>query len=77
MSSAASNIDAYWMPFTANRDFKANRVSSRAHPATTTPRLTARNCTICFPASGLQVLGIAIEKSWRRYKSKSQNSTTA
>lgn len=23
MSSAASNIDAYWMPFTANRDFKA------------------------------------------------------
>jgi beta-alanine--pyruvate transaminase len=24
MSSTASNLDAYWMPFTANRDFKAN-----------------------------------------------------
>lgn len=24
MSSAASSIEAYWMPFTANRDFKAN-----------------------------------------------------
>jgi beta-alanine--pyruvate transaminase len=24
MSPAASNLDAYWMPFTANRDFKAN-----------------------------------------------------
>lgn len=31
MSVAASNIDAYWMPFTANRDFKANpRVISGA-----------------------------------------------
>jgi len=24
MSSAANNLDAYWMPFTANRDFKSN-----------------------------------------------------
>ncbi len=24
MSSTTSNLDAYWMPFTANRDFKAN-----------------------------------------------------
>jgi len=31
MSSTAKNLDAYWMPFTANRDFKANpRVISGA-----------------------------------------------
>ncbi len=31
MNTAASNLDAYWMPFTANRDFKANpRVISGA-----------------------------------------------
>jgi beta-alanine--pyruvate transaminase len=31
MTTAASNLDAYWMPFTANRDFKANpRVISSA-----------------------------------------------
>jgi len=31
MSSAASNLDAYWMPYTANRDFKAKpRVISGA-----------------------------------------------
>ena len=24
MSPAATNLDAYWMPFTANRDFQAN-----------------------------------------------------
>ena len=39
MSSAASNLDAYWMPYTANRDFKAKpRVISGAsgHYYTTT-----------------------------------------
>ena len=31
MSTAAANLDAYWMPFTSNRDFKANpRVISGA-----------------------------------------------
>lgn len=31
MTTAASKLDAYWMPFTANRDFKANpRVISGA-----------------------------------------------
>ena len=38
MSAAANNLDAYWMPFTANRDFKAKpRVISgaRGHYYTT------------------------------------------
>ena len=67
----------YWMPFTANRAFKARAAPDRRAPRTcTTSRRTAASCSTAPPACGAPTPATTATRSSRRSSARRPSSTT-